>query len=226
MAKTVQHQDLKSYFGTQDHLTLSTSTSFSALIYELLTEQKPTEKELKVFELILNISIDHGDETPSAVSLIEKTKKGATISEAVAAGILEINDRHGGAIEPAMNFFYKISESKLNEQDISLLVKEYLDKKKLIGGFGHRIYKIEDPRAELILNVLIQEGFDSQFIQIARRVEQSIENEKGVKLPLNIDGAIAVCLCTMNWSSDLSKAVFIIARTPGLCAHFINNTKK
>jgi len=50
-----------------------------------------------------------------------------------------------------------------------------------------------------------------------------LEIQKGQKLPLNIDGAIAVALCSFGWDPKLGKAVFIIARTPGLCGQFLNN---
>jgi citrate synthase len=103
-------------------------------------------------------------------------------------------------------------------------VADYLENKKIIGGFGHRIYKDIDPRAQLILKVLGETGRGEEFIQIATDIETEIQSHKGVKLPLNIDGAIAVVLCSFDWSPKLAKAVFIIARTPGLCGQFLNNT--
>lgn len=223
MSKTVTHQDLKSYFGKQDHLMFAQSVKFSDLIFELLSEEKPTAAQSKVFELILNLSIDHGPETPSAIKTIAAAQEGRTISEAVAEGILQINDTHGGAIEPAMRFFYMI---KNEHQDIKSLVKEYLDGHKLIGGFGHRIYKDTDPRAELILDKLKESGFDQEYVELADKVREAINESKGKSLPLNIDGAIAVALCTFGWPPNLSKSVFIIARAPGLCGQYLNNAKK
>jgi citrate synthase len=221
MAKTVVHQDLKSYFGEEDHLTLAQSTKFSDLIFELLSERKPTESESIVFELILNLSIDHGPETPSTIKVIESAKEGKTISESVSSGVLEINDQHGGAIEPGMEFLYKIKNENLN---VSEVVKDYLDNKKLIGGFGHRLYKELDPRSELIIKTLNDQGLGEEWIDLSKEVEQEIEKNKGIHLPLNIDGAIAVALCCFGWEARLGKAVFLSARVPGLCAHFLNNS--
>jgi citryl-CoA lyase len=226
MAKTVHHKDLKSFFGDEDHLELSQNVSFADLIFETLSGHKPSPSQSKVFELILNLSIDHGPDTPSAVPLIEKAKSGATISEAVAEGVLQINDRHGGAIEPGMRFFYQIKNENMTDEQITELVKDHLDNKKIIGGFGHRIYKEEDPRAQLIIKTLQQSLIGAEFIDIATKVEAEIARQKGVKLPLNIDGAIAIALCDFNWDPKLGKAVFLSARVPGLCAHFINNSEK
>ncbi|MDO8429071.1 MAG: citrate/2-methylcitrate synthase [Candidatus Daviesbacteria bacterium] len=221
MAKTVKHDDLKSLWGSEDLLEVAQNRSFAGVIFELLSEKVPTEEQLKVFELILNLSIDHGAETPSATKVIESAKNGGTISEAVASGILEINDTHGGAIEPAMEVLYKIKSSKLKVQS---LVEEYLKEDKRLPGFGHRIYKEVDPRAELILKKLVESGFSDEFAKIGREIEVALESQKGQKLVLNIDGAIAVVLCTFGWEARLGKAVFLIARTPGLCAHFLNST--
>lgn len=219
MAKTVHHEELKSYFGDEDHLLVSQKSRFSQLIFEMLSERIPTPQELKLFELILNLSIDHGAETPSATATIQAQLEGKTLSQSVAAGILEINQRHGGAIEPTMEYLYKLQNNMTNSKD---LVERSLNEDKRLAGLGHRIYKDEDPRTALIFEVMQKEGLSDQYILLAREVERQMELQKGKKLPLNIDAAIAVLLCTFGWEAKLSNAVFIIARTPGLCAQFLN----
>lgn len=222
MAKTVKHIDLKSFFGSEDHLELAQTRTFSSLIYETLTEKTPTEAELKVFELILNLSIDHGTDTPSAKVVIEEAQTGETISEAVAEGIEEINDTHGGAAEPLMKSLYEIRNTNI---EIRKYIEEKIAKGEKLAGFGHRIYKNEDPRAQLILKTLTNNGFPDDFINIAEELRQEFDTQAGKLLPLNIDGAIAVALCTLGLDPKLGKAVFICARIPGLCAHYLNNAK-
>lgn len=222
MAKVVSHQDLKSFFGSEDHLELAQTRTFSSLIYETLTEKIPTGSELKVFELILNLSIDHGTDTPSAKVVIEEAQKGETISEAVSEGIEEINDVHGGAAEPLMEILYRV---KSEEFRVKNLIEEYISQGRRLAGFGHRIYKEEDPRAQLILKTLTDNGFSDEFIKIAEDLRQEFNNQSGKLLPLNIDGAIAVSLCTLGLEPKLGKAIFLIARTPGLCAHYLNNSR-
>lgn len=224
MAKTIVHDEAgDAKWGDEDHLQIAQTRSFSSLIFELLSEKVPTEQELKVFELILNLSIDHGPDTPSAVRTIEEAKEGETISESVAEGIEAINDTHGGAQEQLMKLLYSIKNQELS---IKGLVEQKLENKERIAGFGHRIYKDIDPRAQLILKTLTDNGFSDEFIKIAKDLEKELETQKGNKLPLNIDGAIAVVLCTLGWDSKLGKAVFIIARTPGLCGQYLNASAK
>jgi citrate synthase len=67
-------------------------------------------------------------------------------------------------------------------------------------------------------------GSSGDFVAIAKEIEQKLEEKKGKKLVLNIDGAIAVVLCAFGWEPKLGKAVFLIARTPGLIGQYLNNS--
>lgn len=221
MAKTVKHEELQSYFGDADHLEESKNKSFAGLIFELLSEREPTAEEAKVFELILNLSIDHGPHTPSAVKTIESAQSGQTISESLAAGILQINDVHGGAIEPAMKYFYQIEKG---EHTAESLVAMLSGENKKMPGYGHRIYKDFDPRANLILEEVAAIRYSEEFSRIAYDIQNELFKQTGKNLPINIDGAIAVVLCTFGWEPKLGKAVFLIARTPGLLGHILNNS--
>lgn len=221
MAKTITHKDNLPYFGDEELLKIAPNRSFSAMIFELLSGKSPSSSELKIFELILNISIDHGPETPSAVATITAAQEGKTISEGVAAGISQINDTHGGAIEPAMELFYKIKKENL---EIKSLVEKYLSEDKKVPGFGHRIYEI-DPRARLIFEMAQNEGIGEEFIVTAKELDKELTSKKGRPIPANVDAAIAAVLCGFGWDSSLGKAVFVIARTPGLCGQFLNTKK-
>lgn len=222
MAKAVKlGEQESSKWGEEDHLEVSKQKTFSQMIFELLSERNPNSEELKLFDLMLNLSIDHGPQTPSAIVTIEASKQGKTISEAVSEGILQINDSHGGAIEPAMENLYKVNQSQSSVGD---LIKDYIDQDKKLPGFGHRIYKDIDPRARFILDSLQEIGGSEKFSEIEREFQSELEKQTGKHLPINIDGAIAVVLCSMGFESKTGKAFFLIARTPGLCAQFLNNS--
>ncbi len=221
MAKTVIHQNNTPYFGEEPLLEIAPNRSFAGMIFELLSGKEADIHQLKLFETILNISIDHGEDTPSAVETIKAAKDGKTISEAVSAGILQINDTHGGAIEPAMEVLYKIKNNNLNVKDV---VDEYLKEEKRLPGFGHRIYEV-DPRSELLFKLAGENGISDEYIKIVKEVESELKEAKGKALPVNIDGAIAAILCAFGWETKLGKAVFIVARTPGLCGQYLQNSK-
>lgn len=220
MAKTIIHDELgKALWGDEDQLEVAQKRSFSEMVFELLSERAPSKEELELFELILNLSIDHGPNTPSAKEVIEKAKEGEGISESVAEGIEEINDSHGGAMEPAMEILYKAKSGQLKIEEY---VRDALLAEVRVPGLGHRIYKDQDPRAELILERVQGIGGSEQFIELERALQQEVEKQTGKHLVINIDGAIAVALCALGWHPNLGKAVFIIARTPGLCGQYLN----
>lgn len=222
MAKTIKHdQDGQALWGLEDHLEVAKNRSFSQLIFELLSEKEPSSGELKIFELILNLSIDHGSDTPSAKKVIEEAKKGEDLAEAVSEGIEEINDTHGGAAKPLMEILYQIKNGKVLVSDI---VSDYLKKDQKIPGFGHRIYKDEDKRATLIFEELKKEGIGGDYLMIIVELQNEIENQSQKRLPINIDGAIAVALCGLGLKPITGKAIFIIARVPGLVGHALNNS--
>ncbi len=220
MAKTITHQDNNAYWGDEDHLQVAQNRSFASMVYELISEQTPTPEQAKIFELILNLSIDHGTDAPSAIATIEAAKEGKDMGEAVGLGMAQINDRHGGAMEKGMEFMLHVQNQRSILKEI---VQEYLDNKKLIGGFGHRLYKDQDPRAELIISKLQEAGLGAEYIAIAREIEKALEEIKGAKLVLNIDGAIAVALLSFGWEPKLGKAVFISSRASGLCGQYLNH---
>ncbi len=220
MSKTVIHNESgEAKFGEQDHLQLARTVSFSALIFELLSEKSPTKEELKLFDLMLNLSIDHGPDAPSAAATIQAAKEGKGFGEAVGEGIARINETHGGAIEPLMEILYRQQETGIRIQD---LVKEYIEQDKKIPGLGHRLYKDKDPRTEIIFQTAGKLNIGEEYMQIIKEIRDEFEKQSGKSLVINIDGAIAAVLCGFGWPSKLGKAVFIIARTPGLCGHFLN----
>tara|TARA_Y100000310_G_scaffold341736_1_gene441849 strand:+ start:1176 stop:1841 length:666 start_codon:yes stop_codon:yes gene_type:complete len=221
MVKLVAHKDGRTLFGKEELVDVAGKKSFAQMIFELLSGNVPSKGELKVFELILNLSIDHGPDTPSSVVTIDKAKQGANISESVAEGIKKIDDTHGGAVEPAMEVLYEVKSEKL---EVKSLVEDYLKEDKRLPGFGHRLYKDVDPRAQAILSALNQEKVGADYSTIVKGIERELSNKKGNKLPVNIDGAIAAALCGFGWDPNLGKAVFVIARTSGLCGQFLNNS--
>lgn len=221
MAKTITHnQSGKALFGDQDHLQTAQAATFSQLIFELLSEKQPLQGQMQLFDLILNLSIDHGPDAPSAAAAIEAAKEGKGFGEAVAAGIAQINEKHGGAIQPLMKELYQVQSAKFKVQS---LVENYIKEDKKIPGLGHRLYKDKDPRAELIMETAKSLNIGEEYIKILREIRDEFERQSGKSLVINIDGAIAAALCGFGWPSSLGKAVFIIARTPGLCGHYLNN---
>ncbi|WEL19937.1 citryl-CoA lyase [Candidatus Nanohalococcus occultus] len=184
---------------------------FSDAIWLVLKGEKPSENESEMFKTILSSSIDHGVGNPSTVSARTVQSGGNGMNTSVAAGILALGDKHGGAIEDCM----KMIQSEKSAEEI---VEEKLEKGETIPGIGHKIYKDEDPRASKMLEKAEELGIRGEFTEKICEIRDEF-SERKVELVLNVDGAIAGIMSDLGWDHRLGKGIFIIARTPGLVAH-------
>ncbi len=198
--------------------------TFSETIFLILKGELPSEKEGKLFDAVLSASIDHGVTPPSALATLNSASTGAPLNAAVASGILAINNFHGGAIENCMRTVMELFEfmngDMTNKDKAREFVKEKLQKKFRFPGFGHRVHT-QDPRSVRLRELLI-ETFDDIpcFLSLADMIVDSIEELKGIKLPVNVDGMIGIVLLTMDFPPEIANGIFMTSRVPGLIAHY------
>ncbi|MAF14010.1 MAG: citryl-CoA lyase [Parcubacteria group bacterium] len=190
------------------------SGSFSDAIFLILAARKPNDQESKIFSTMLISVIDHGMGTTSSQAARFVASGGNSVNTAIASGVLSLGDYHGGAIEGAM-------KQLINVNDVAEFVKNNLDNKNLIYGFGHKIYKEADPRTQQILKLCQELSYQSKYIDLVQSIETELEKQKVKKLPLNVDGVMAAILLEMGFSAKAGKALFVIGRTPGLAAQVI-----
>jgi citryl-CoA lyase len=184
---------------------------FAEAIWLLLKGEKPTKEESEIFNTILSSSIDHGVGNPSTVSARTVQSGGNDMNTSVAAGIMALGDKHGGAIQECM----EILQSEKSAEEI---VEEYLENGEKIPGLGHKVYDDEDPRAEKMLEKADELGLSGKHVEKMKEIQQ-VFAEKKVSLVMNVDGGIAAVMSDLGWEPELGKGFFIIARTPGLVAH-------
>jgi citryl-CoA lyase len=211
-----QHVGHETYIRGYRLLDLVGNLSFAQAIYLILKGELPTEKESKMMEAMLVSVIDHGIAPPSAIAARAVASGGNSLNVGVAAGVLAFGSAHGGALEDAMKF---IQEGVKSGRSVEEIVKEYLENKKPIPGYGHRYYKEFDPRTKRLMDIAKELGFYGPHCKFAEDVEEEISRQKGKRLVLNVDGAIAAIASEMGFDWRLGKGFFIIGRVPGLVAH-------
>ncbi|MCI4458604.1 MAG: citryl-CoA lyase [Thermocrinis sp.] len=211
-----QHVGHETYIRGYRLLDLVGNLSFAQAIYLILKGELPTEKESKMMEAMLVSVIDHGIAPPSAIAARAVASGGNSLNVGVAAGVLAFGSAHGGALEDAMKF---IQEGVKSGRSVEEIVKEYLGSKKPIPGYGHRYYKDFDPRTKRLMDIAKELGFYGSHCKFAEDVEEEISRQKGKRLVLNVDGAIAAIASEMGFDWRLGKGFFIIGRVPGLVAH-------
>jgi citryl-CoA lyase len=208
------HKDGKPYVYGYDLTKFAGSPSFTRTIYLILQGKLPDKNSERMLDAILTVSIDHGIAPSSVVAARNVYSGGSPVQAAVAAGILAFGEFHGGAVEKAMENFktYVLAEPKT-------VIDEFKKRGERLSGFGHRVYSV-DPRTQALVEIAKELGFYGKYVKFAQSLESEL-SEGGKALPLNIDGIIAALLCEMDFNPKVGKGIFIIARTPGIVAHVV-----
>jgi len=144
----------------------------------------------------------------------EKERVGNDMHTAIAAGILATGKRHGGAVQEAARVFSL-------EKSPQEIVASYQEEGKMIPGFGHKVYKEEDPRATAIYKKAQTLQLPTTVFDRAYALEAHLREQKRKTIPLNIDGAIAAALLTLKFDERVGDALFILPRMVGMTAHIL-----
>jgi citrate synthase len=101
-------------------------------------------------------------------------------------------------------------------------VSKALAEKRLIMGFGHRVYKTVDPRAEIVrryCQTIARQREDLHLEAAAEVIERTVKAQKG--LPPNVDWPVARLYYYLGLEVELYTPIFVAARVAGWCAHII-----
>lgn len=186
----------------------------------MLTEKEPDPFAAKVFDVCLTLHAEHtmNASTFSArVTASTLTDPYAVVASAVGtlAGPL-----HGGANEEVLNMLEEIG----SVENVRPYVEKCLANKQRIMGFGHRVYKVKDPRA-IILQDLAEQLFakmgHDEYYEIAVELEKVVEEYVGQKgIYPNVDFYSGLVYRMLDIPADLFTPLFAIARVAGWLAHW------
>ncbi len=185
----------------------------------MLNGEKPSDTASRTLDVALILHADHElNASTFAARVIAATLSDIHSAVTGAIGALK-GPLHGGANEAVMRLLYAIDKAGA---DPVTYVREMLAAKKKISGFGHRVYKTEDPRATHLRAMSERLSKDSgltKWYDWSRQIELFINAEK--KLNANVDFYSASTYTTLGIDVDLFTPIFAVSRISGWAAHVI-----
>ena len=193
---------------------------YAANFLYMLNEKEPDPLAAKVFDVCLTLHAEHTINASTFSAMVTAstlTDPYGVIASAVGtlAGPL-----HGGANEDVIDMLSEIGSVK----NVRPYLEKYFGGKGKIVGFGHRVYKVKDPRAiilqELAVKLFEKFGYD-KYYEIALEMEKVVEERLGHKgVYPNVDFYSGLVYRKLGIPSDLFTPVFAIARVAGWLAHW------
>ena len=195
------------------------SLSHAANFLWMLTGNKPSETATRTLDIALILHADHElNASTFAARVIAATLSDIHSAVTGAIGALK-GPLHGGANEAVMRMLLAIDKAGADPVEY---VKNMLAAKQKVSGFGHRVYKTEDPRATHLRRMSEQLGKDanqSKWFEMSRAIELYVKAEK--KLNANVDFYSASTYAMLGIDIDLYTPIFAISRIAGWTAHVI-----
>ena len=189
----------------------------------MLTGDRPNPERVRALETYLNTVIDHGlNASTFTVRVIIST--GSDLVSAIVGGLGALKGPlHGGAPGPALDMVFEIGTADRAEQ----VLREKLSRGERLMGFGHRVYKVRDPRADVLASAaerLFTRAGDMKLYRLARDVEtvavRLLEEQKpGRHLQTNVEFYTALLLHGLGFDVTLFTPTFAVSRVAGWIGH-------
>ena len=186
------------------------------ILYMLRADGKFTKREANLLDAILVIHADHGGGNNSTFTTVVMGSTGTDLYSAICGSIGSLKGpKHGGEVRSIVR---------------RILNRDYYDRSGLIYGFGHAVYTISDPRAEL-LRGLCQQLADEQscnykfrfYEMFEETVKEEVFARRGKVIPANVDYYSGFAYDMLGIPEDLFTPLFAIARVAGWVAHNLEN---
>ena len=187
----------------------------------MLTGERPNALATKAFDVALILHADHELNASTFAGRVAAATLTDIYSAVVAAiGTLK-GPLHGGANADVMRMLLDLGETASGER-VDEFVRGKFARKEKIAGFGHRVYKTEDPRATHLRQMsrdLGKRAGSTAWFEMSQRMEALVKSEK--KLNPNVDFYSASMYYTLGIPIDLYTPIFAVSRMSGWTAHIL-----
>ena len=195
----------------------------------MLTGDEPHPELVRGLETYLNTVVDHGlNASTFTARVIASTGSDFVSAITGAIGALK-GPLHGGAPGPALDTVFEIGDASRAES----VLRAKIESGERLMGFGHRVYKVRDPRADVLAAAserMFTQAGDMHLYELARSVESTAlrlleEYKPGRKLQTNVEFYTALVLHGLGLEVPLFTPTFAISRVAGWTAHCFEQRK-
>lgn len=187
----------------------------------MLTGRRPDALETRAFDVALVLHADHELNASTFVARVSAATLTDMHSAVVGAiGALK-GPLHGGANADVMRMLIALGEDATDER-VDQEIHGRLARKEKIAGFGHRVYRTEDPRATHLRRMSRELGTRNgtlRWFEMSERIEAMVKAEKA--LNANVDFYSATVYHALGIPIDLFTPVFAVSRISGWTAHIL-----
>jgi citrate synthase len=187
----------------------------------MLTGERPNPTATRAFDIALTLHADHELNASTFAGRVSAATLTDIYSAVVGAiGALK-GPLHGGANADVMRLLLELGETASGNR-IDEFVRGKFARKEKIPGFGHRVYKTEDPRATHLRQMskeLGKKAGSTAWFDMSQRIEAMVKAEK--KLNPNVDFYSASTYYTLGIPIDLYTPIFAVSRMSGWTAHIL-----
>jgi len=204
-----------------DPISPRTDLSHAANFLYMLTGSEPDPVAAETFDEALTLHADHGLNASTFTAIVI----GSTLADeysAVTGGIGALSGSlHGGANQDVMEMLHEIDESGKGPVE---WVRDYRAADNRVPGYGHRVYKVKDPRARILqaqLKELAEQSGETKWYDYTAAIEEHLADEglpeKGIAP--NVDFYSGSVYTHLGIPTDMFTPIFAMSRCAGWIAH-------
>ncbi|MGH8866384.1 MAG: citryl-CoA lyase [Actinomycetes bacterium] len=214
------------------------NVGFGELAFWLVTQQRPTPAQVRVFEAVLVALADHGF-TPTAIAArLTYLSAPDSLQGALAAGLLGGGSRFLGVTEDCGQFLAGVLEEHRDhlpehlEDDAAWdalalsAVQQARESRRIIPGLGHPVHKQQDPRTPRLLAIAAEQGLRGQHLRLFEAIGRVHPSVLGRTLPLNGAGVCGAALADLGLPLEMLRGFALLARAAGLLGQLAEENRR
>lgn len=209
----------------QAPISPDSSLSHAANFLYMLLGERPDDETARLMDKDLIVHLDHGSNASSFAARVTASTL-ADVHGAIVTGLGTLKGPlHGGAAEGVMKMALEIGE--VDNVEAYLAGKH--ERRERIMGFGHAVYRAEDPRARHLREGsrrLAEKMGDPKWFQILSRVEEHMRPYAERGICVNVDFWAGSVYYLLGIPEDLFISIFAVARVPGYVAQVLEQQDK